>query len=101
MSAPTDEAKAREILPDPKHIELLDHGVVEILREKRALLTAALAATRAEGFAQAREMAAKISEAQRHHSAKAEYPYDGGAGSMGYERACYDCEVAIYAMVQP
>ena len=98
MSAPTDEAKARfaELRQDAERHQCNDYSwrtVVELID--------ALAAARAEGFAQAREMAAKISEAQRHHSAKAEYPYDGGAGSMGYERACYDCEVAIYAMVQP
>lgn len=61
-----------------------------------ALTIAALAAARAEGFAQAREMAAKVVEI-----IPADYADDPSESGAGYVNGRYDAAEIIRAMVQP
>jgi hypothetical protein len=44
-----------------------------------------------------REACAKLAESNADNDSRGDCPWDGGAGGMGYRRACYDIEQAIRA----
>lgn len=48
--------------------------------------------------AEERERCARVAEAEEDNSSKADHPYDGGSGSMGYEKACWTIAAAIRAL---
>ncbi len=45
------------------------------------------------------ELCAQIAEAAESNSQKADNPYDGGSGSLGYEAACDDIASAIRSLI--
>ena len=63
------------------------------VRAAERIVTATLRAAVEAG----RKACEEIARLAKAGSAKAEYPYDGGVGSLGYERACRDIADAIAA----
>lgn len=75
------------------------HRYGEIQELADPIIKAAIAAAHAKGRAEGIGEAVKVCEAAEARSCKADYPYDSGAGSSGYEMACGDIFLALRALL--
>ena len=92
MSADPREALDR-LTPEQRadRVGLTDHlSMIEKRRIRSAIASAIRDAQAAE-----RERCARIADDMADNGSRADSPYDGGAGSMGYEMACDHIAAAI------